>query len=86
MLLLDEPTSALDPELRDEVRAGLRQLADEGMTRLLVTHDMQLARRIGHRAVFLDAGRVAEPGTPEKLFRDPEHPRTRECLQKVKDE
>lgn len=86
VLLLDEPTSALDPELRDEVREVLRQLADEGMTMVLVTHDMQLARRIGHRVVFLDGGRVAESGTPEKLFHNPEHPRTREFLQKVRDE
>jgi polar amino acid transport system ATP-binding protein len=86
VLLLDEPTSALDPELRDEVRGVLRQLADEGLTMLLVTHDMQLARRIGQRVVFLDGGRVAEAGTPEKLFRDPEHPRTREFLQKVREE
>lgn len=85
VLLLDEPTSALDPELRDEVRGVLNQLADEGLTMLLVTHDMQLARQIADRVVFLDGGVIAEQGPPEKLFREPEHARTREFLDKVRD-
>ena len=84
VLLLDEPTSALDPELRDEVRVVLNQLADEGMTMLLVTHDMQLARQIADRVVFLDGGVIAEQGCPEKLFREPEQVRTREFLQRVR--
>ncbi len=84
VLLLDEPTSALDPELRDEVRGVLNQLADEGMTMLLVTHDMQLARQIADRVVFLDGGLVAESGPPEKLFSAPEQVRTREFLDKVR--
>lgn len=84
VLLLDEPTSALDPELRDEVRGVLNRLADEGMTMLLVTHDMQLARQIADRVVFLDGGVIAEQGPPEKVFREPEHARTREFLQKVR--
>ena len=83
VLLLDEPTSALDPELRDEVRGVLNQLADEGMTMLLVTHDMQLARQIADRVVFLDGGLVAEQGPPGDLFRAPKHPRTQEFLEKV---
>jgi ABC-type polar amino acid transport system ATPase subunit len=84
VLLLDEPTSALDPELRDEVRVVLNQLADEGLTMLLVTHDMQLARQIADRVVFLDGGVIVEQGSPEKLFREPEQARTREFFQKVR--
>jgi ABC-type polar amino acid transport system ATPase subunit len=86
VLLLDEPTSALDPELRDEVREVLNQLADEGLTMLLVTHDMQLARQIADRVVFLDGGVIAEQGTPEQLFSAPQQARTREFLQKVRSE
>jgi ABC-type polar amino acid transport system ATPase subunit len=86
VLLLDEPTSALDPELRDEVRVVLNQLADEGLTMLLVTHDMQLARQIADRVVFLDGGVIAEQGTPEQLFSAPQQARTREFLQKVRSE
>lgn len=83
VLLLDEPTSALDPELRDEVREVLNQLADEGLTMLLVTHDLQLAKRIADRVVFFDGGLVAEQGTPEELFGNPRLPRTREFLERV---
>lgn len=83
VLLLDEPTSALDPELRDEVREVLSQLADEGLTMLLVTHDLQLAKRIADRVVFLDGGLVVEQGTPEQLFGNPRLPRTREFLERV---
>jgi ABC-type polar amino acid transport system ATPase subunit len=83
VLLLDEPTSALDPELRDEVRTVLNQLAGEGLTMLLVTHDMQLARQIADRVVFLDGGLVAESGPPEKIFREPDQARTRTFLEKV---
>ncbi len=83
VLLLDEPTSALDPELRDEVREVLSQLADEGLTMLLVTHDLQLAKRIADRVVFLDDGLVVEQGTPEQLFGNPRLPRTREFLERV---
>jgi polar amino acid transport system ATP-binding protein len=86
VLLLDEPTSALDPELRDEVRVVLNQLADEGLTMLLVTHDMQLARQIADRVVFLDGGVIAEQGSPEQLFSAPQQARTREFLQKVRSE
>ncbi len=83
VLLLDEPTSALDPELRDEVRGVLNRLAEEGMTMLLVTHDMQLARQIADRVVFIDGGLIAESGPPEQLFGDPQQARTREFLERV---
>ena len=83
VLLLDEPTSALDPELRDEVRQVLNQLADEGLTMLLVTHDMQLARQIADRVVFLDGGVIAEQGTPAEVFGAPRQARTREFLERV---
>ena len=84
LLLLDEPTSALDPELRDEVRTVLRQLAEEGMTMLVVTHDMQLAREVADQVVFLHQGRVAESGTAEAIFQAPTHERTRDFLRRVR--
>lgn len=85
VLLMDEPTSALDPELRDEVRRVLKDLGEEGMTMLIVTHDMQLAREVADQVLFFHAGRVAEAGSPEKIFREPEHERTREFLRSVRD-
>jgi ABC-type polar amino acid transport system ATPase subunit len=84
VLLLDEPTSALDPELRAEVRVVLNQLAAEGRTMLLVTHDMQLARQIADRVLFLDGGVIVESGPPESLFASPEQARTREFLEQVR--
>ena len=83
VLLLDEPTSALDPQLREEVRVVLRQLADEGLTMLLVTHDLRLARQVADRMVFFDAGRVAEEGPTEQFFQQPTQARTREFLSQV---
>jgi cystine transport system ATP-binding protein len=83
VLLLDEPTSALDPQLREEVRVVLRQLADEGLTMLLVTHDLRLARQVADRMLFFDAGRVAEEGTTEQFFQQPTQARTREFLRQV---
>lgn len=83
VLLLDEPTSALDPELRDEVRDVLAKLGDEGMTMVLVTHDMDLARRTADRVLFLSEGLVAESGTPEALFGAPQTERAREFLRRV---
>jgi polar amino acid transport system ATP-binding protein len=80
VLLLDEPTSALDPELREEVRDVLRQLADEGSTMLTVTHDLQLARDIADTILFFHGGSIIESGPPETLFNDPQHERTREFL------
>ena len=85
VLLMDEPTSALDPELRDEVRGVLRELGDEGMTMLIVTHDMQLARTVADQVLFFHKGVVAESGPPEQLFGDPRHERTREFLKNVRE-
>ncbi len=82
-MLFDEPTSALDPELREEVLRVMRQLAEEGMTMLVVTHEMQFARDIADRVLFFDEGRVAESGPPEQIFSDPQRERTREFLSKV---
>jgi ABC-type polar amino acid transport system ATPase subunit len=83
VMLFDEPTSALDPELRDEVLRVMRQLAEEGMTMIVVTHEMQFARDMADRVLFFDAGRVAESGTPEQIFGNPKLERTREFLKRV---
>ena len=83
VMLFDEPTSALDPELRDEVLAVMRQLAEDGMTMIVVTHEMQFARDIADRVLFFDDGRVAECGPPEQVFSCPQHERTREFLRRV---
>ena len=83
VLLLDEPTSALDPELRDEVRDVLRGLAGDGMTMILVTHDLRLARQVADQVVFLDGGLVAESGPPDQVFGNPELDRTREFVRRV---
>jgi ABC-type histidine transport system ATPase subunit len=80
VLLFDEPTSSLDPQLRGEVLTVLRDLAAEGRTMLLVTHEMGLARDIADQVLFFAAGKVAESGPPEQVFGDPVHPRTREFL------
>lgn len=72
ILLFDEPTSALDPELVNEVLAVIRDLADEGRTMLLVTHEMHFAREVSDQVVYLDAGRIAVSGTPEAVFNDPQ--------------
>ncbi len=83
VMLFDEPTSALDPELRDEVLRVMRQLAEEGMTMIVVTHEMQFAREMADRVVFFDAGRVAESGPPEQIFGCPQNERTREFVRRV---
>ena len=83
VMLFDEPTSALDPELRDEVLRVMRQLVEEGMTMIVVTHEMQFARDMADQVVFFDAGLVAESGPPEQIFSNPQHPRTREFLRRV---
>jgi len=83
VMLFDEPTSALDPELRDEVLRVMRQLAEEGMTMIVVTHEMQFARDMADKVLFFDAGLVTESGTPEEIFSAPKHPRTREFLSRV---
>ena len=83
VMLFDEPTSALDPELRDEVLRVMRQLAEEGMTMIVVTHEMQFARDIADRVLFFEGGRVAEAGPPEEIFSNPRLERTREFLRRV---
>jgi polar amino acid transport system ATP-binding protein len=83
VMLFDEPTSALDPELRHEVLSVMRRLAGEGMTMIIVTHEMQFARDVAHRVVFFDAGRIAEEGPPGQVFTEPRHERTREFLKRV---
>ncbi|HEY5915698.1 MAG TPA: amino acid ABC transporter ATP-binding protein [Verrucomicrobiae bacterium] len=83
VMLFDEPTSALDPELRDEVLRVMRQLVEEGMTMLVVTHEMQFARDVADRVLFVDGGRIAESGSPEQIFSNPQQARTREFLSRA---
>jgi polar amino acid transport system ATP-binding protein len=83
LLLLDEVTSALDPELIGEVLNVVRELAAEGMTMLIATHEMGFARDIADRVIFLDGGLVLEEGPPDRIFREPAQPRTREFLQRI---
>jgi polar amino acid transport system ATP-binding protein len=83
LLLLDEVTSALDPELVAEVLNVIRELAREGMTMVIATHEMGFARDIANRVVFLDEGRILEEGPPREIFREPREPRTREFLQRI---
>jgi ABC-type polar amino acid transport system ATPase subunit len=83
VMLFDEPTSALDPELREEVLKVMRGLVEDGMTMIVVTHEMQFARDVADRVLFFDAGRIAEEGTPDEVFSNPRHERTREFLRKV---
>ncbi len=80
ILLFDEPTSALDPELTGEVLRTMRQLAEEHMTMVVVTHEMGFAREVASRVVFMDGGQVVEAGTPQQLFGAPQQPRTRAFL------
>ena len=83
MMLFDEPTSALDPELVGDVLEVMRQLAQEGMTMMVVTHEMGFAREVGDRVVFMDGGVVAEQGAPAAVLGNPQHERTRSFLSKV---
>ncbi|MGE5674704.1 MAG: amino acid ABC transporter ATP-binding protein [Mycobacterium leprae] len=83
VMLFDEPTSALDPELVGEVLQVMKDLAREGMTMLVVTHEMGFAREVGTRLIFMDGGVVVEQGEPATVFANPQHPRTREFLAKV---
>jgi len=82
VILFDEPTSALDPEMVGEVLDLIRQLADEGMTMVIVTHEMGFAREVATRVLFMDDGRILEDNTLRK-FLNPQNPRTREFLSKV---
>ena len=83
VMLFDEPTSALDPEMVGEVLDLMKSLAKEGMTMVIVTHEMGFAREVADRVLFVDGGRIAEEGTPEQIFEHPKHPRLKEFLSKV---
>lgn len=83
IMLFDEPTSALDPEMVGEVLEVMKQLAKEGMTMIVVTHEMGFAREVGDRVVFMDDGYVVEVGTPEEIFKNPKEQRTIDFLNKV---
>ena len=83
VMLFDEPTSALDPEMVGEVLAVMKELADEGMTMAVVTHEMGFAREVGNRILFMDQGKIVEQGTPDEVFNHPKHPRLQEFLAKV---
>ncbi|MFK4759993.1 amino acid ABC transporter ATP-binding protein [Microbacterium sp. ZW T5_45] len=83
MMLFDEPTSALDPELVGEVLQVMRSLADEGMTMLVVTHEMGFAREVGSRLIFMDGGHILEEGDPREVLSNPQHQRTKDFLSRV---
>ncbi len=83
VMLFDEPTSALDPEMVGEVLDVMKQLAKDGMTMVVVTHEMGFAREVGDRVLFMDEGVVLEEGTPKELFESPQNPRTQDFLRKV---
>lgn len=83
IMLFDEPTSALDPELVGEVLEVMKELAREGMTMLVVTHEMGFAREVANRVLFMDNGEILEEGAPDEIFTNPKHERTRSFLQKV---
>jgi glutamate/aspartate transport system ATP-binding protein len=82
-MLFDEPTSALDPELVGEVLQVMRSLADEGMTMLVVTHEMGFAREVGSRLIFMDGGHIVEEGDPREVLSNPQHQRTKDFLSRV---
>ncbi len=83
VMLFDEPTSALDPEMVGEVLDVMKQLAEEGMTMVVVTHEMGFAREVADRVIFMDEGRIVEEGTPEEIFTNPQQQRTKDFLNKV---
>ena len=83
VILFDEPTSALDPEMVGEVLDLMKQLAREGMTMVVVTHELGFAREVGTKLVFMDEGKIVEENTPEKFFADPQSPRAKDFLSKV---
>ena len=83
VMLFDEPTSALDPEMVGEVLDVMRQLAADGMTMMVVTHEMRFAREVGDYVLFMDEGIIMEQGTPEEVFGNPQNPRTQDFLRKV---
>ena len=83
VMLFDEPTSALDPEMVGEVLSVMKDLAKDGMTMVVVTHEMGFAREVGDRILFMDNGNIVEQGTPEEIFSNPKNPRTIDFLSKV---
>ena len=83
VLLFDEPTSALDPEMIREVLEVMEDLAEEGMTMLVVTHEMGFARGVADRIVFMDSGEIVEIGTPDTFYSNPQHDRTKLFLQQI---
>jgi polar amino acid transport system ATP-binding protein len=83
VMLFDEPTSALDPEMVGEVLEVMKQLAEEGMTMVVVTHEMGFAREVANRVLFMDGGIIQESGTPQEIFGNPQNPRTQSFLSKV---
>ena len=82
-ILFDEPTSALDPELVGEVLAVMKQLANDGMTMVVVTHEMGFAREVADRVVFMEDGKICEEGTPEEIFQNPKSERLQQFLKAV---
>ncbi len=83
VMLFDEPTSALDPEMVGEVLEVMKQLAEEGMTMVVVTHEMGFAKEVADRVIFMDSGAIVEEGTPEEIFENPKNERTQSFLRKV---
>jgi len=83
VMMFDEPTSALDPETVNDVLDVMKELAEEGMTMIVVTHEMGFAREVSQRVIHIDEGRIVEEGTPEEIFYHPQNPRTRAFLSKV---
>lgn len=83
IMLFDEPTSALDPEMIKEVLDVMKDLAQDGMTMVVVTHEMAFAREVGDRVIFMDEGVIVEEGTPEEIFENPKNQRTKEFLSKI---
>lgn len=83
VILFDEPTSALDPEMVGEVLDVMKELAEDGMTMVVVTHEMGFAREVGNRVIFMDEGKILEEGTPEVIFGNPQNPRLKDFLSKV---
>ena len=83
VMLFDEPTSALDPEMVGEVLQLMTELAEDGMTMVVVTHEMGFAREVGTKILFMDEGRIMEEAPPQEFFTNPKHPRLQDFLSKV---
>ena len=83
IMLFDEPTSALDPEMVGDVLNVMKELAEQGMTMIIVTHEMGFARQVANRVIFTAEGEFLEDGTPDQIFDNPQHPRLKEFLDKV---